>query len=82
MFRLCCIEAISAAQVARKFRCSKATILNRLALIRSKTGIEPDKFRAVFPYLARFEAALSDPRARRISRQSAISQEDNPYLEE
>jgi hypothetical protein len=39
VFRLYCIEALSAAQVARECRCSKAAVIRRLKLIRRKAGI-------------------------------------------
>src|SRR5438270_7027859 len=41
VIRLYCIEGLSAAEVARKCRCSKAAVIRRLNLIRQKTGISP-----------------------------------------
>ena len=37
VFRLYCIECLSAAQVARRCRCSKGAVIRRLNLIRKKT---------------------------------------------
>jgi DNA-directed RNA polymerase specialized sigma24 family protein len=39
VFRLYCVEGMSAAQVARECRCSKGAVVRRLRLIRRKTGI-------------------------------------------
>ncbi|HWW02609.1 MAG TPA: hypothetical protein VNZ64_23120 [Candidatus Acidoferrum sp.] len=76
VFRLYCIEALSAAQAARKCHCSKATIFNRLALIRQKTGIDPANLRTLSPHIASMENEISDPRARHIHRASLIDSED------
>src|SRR5262249_34499578 len=46
VFRLYCIDALSAAQVAKKCRCSKAAVIRRLALIRQKTGLSPIRLRS------------------------------------
>jgi hypothetical protein len=80
VFRLYCIDALSAAQAARKCHCSKATILNRLALIRKKTGLDPAKLRTLSPHIAKIENEISDPRARHIHRPAAI--DDHPSGEE
>ena len=77
VFRLCCKEALTAAEAARRCECSKATILNRLALIRKRTGIDPARFRALSPHIAKIESQLSDPRARRIRRSSLTSDIDS-----
>src|SRR5882762_10106099 len=49
VFRLYCIEALSAAEVARKCRCSKAAVIRRLNLIRQKTGLSPATLRSFAP---------------------------------
>jgi len=41
VFRLYCVEGMSAAQVARECRCWKASVTRRLKLIWRKTGISP-----------------------------------------
>ena len=50
VFRLYCIVSLSAAQVARKCRCSKAAVIRRLNLIRQKTGISPALLRSFAPH--------------------------------
>src|SRR3954463_5977074 len=49
VFRLYCIETLSAAEVARKCRCSKAAVIRRLNLIREKTGLCPAALRSFAP---------------------------------
>jgi hypothetical protein len=49
VFRLYCLEALSASEVARKCRCSKAAVIRRLNLIRRKTGLSPAAFRRMAP---------------------------------
>ena len=49
VFRLYCIDGLSAAEVARKCRCSKAAVIRRLNLIRQKTGLSPALLRTFAP---------------------------------
>jgi hypothetical protein len=49
VFRLYCIESLSAAEVARKCHCSKAAVIRRLNLIRKKTGLSPALLRDFAP---------------------------------
>jgi hypothetical protein len=67
-----CLEGWTVSQIARKFHCSRGTVLNRLAFIRRRTGTDPDRFRAVSPHIARVESSFSDPRARSIHRKTAV----------
>src|SRR5882672_4110150 len=55
VFRLYCIDSLSAAQVARKCRCSKAAVIRRLNLIRQKTGLSPALLRSFAPQPPSFE---------------------------
>lgn len=66
VFRLYCIHELSAAQIAVKFECSKPTVLRRLALIRARTGLDPRQLRRLSPHMAKLEAKLHDPRAKRV----------------
>jgi hypothetical protein len=81
VFRLYCVEGLSAEVTAQRCGCSKGTILNRLNQIRRRIGVDPGKLRA---YSAQFEAiekSLSDDRARRIHRRSALDdpeEDDDP----
>ena len=55
IFRLYCIEELTVAQIARKCRCSKGTVSNRLKLLHATTGVEPERLRKVSPYVNRFQ---------------------------
>jgi len=72
VFRLYCMEELSAAQIARKYRCSKATIISRLNCIRAKTGVDPANLRRLSAHLGKMEADLTDSRAERIHRKNLI----------
>jgi hypothetical protein len=49
VFRLYCIHLLSAAQVARQCRCSKAAVIRRLNFIRHKTGLPITRLRVHYP---------------------------------
>jgi hypothetical protein len=72
VFRLYCVEALSAETVARRCGCSKATVINRLALIEQRTGADPTTLRAYSAQFEGTEASVNDPRARRISRREVL----------
>lgn len=76
VFRLYCIENLNVAQIARKCRCSRGTVRNRLGLIEARTGTNPDRLRKSSAHLDRIEASLSDSRASHIHRKSLIYDED------
>jgi len=72
VFRLYCIEAMSAAQIARKPGFSRATVYRRLETIRAKTGMAPRKLRRLSPHLAKLEDQIADSRASHIHRKRLI----------
>jgi hypothetical protein len=72
VFRLYCMEELTAAQAARKLHCSKPTVLRRLELLRRKTGLEPAVLRRMSAHLSKVEDGLTDSRARHIHRRAAI----------
>jgi hypothetical protein len=74
VFRLYCIDSLSVEQSAKKLRCSKATIVNRLRTIREKTGVAPKTLRSYSTQFTHIENSLSDSRARRIDRQAAMDE--------
>jgi DNA-directed RNA polymerase specialized sigma24 family protein len=74
-FRLFCVEALSAGQIARRLYCSKTTVLRRLAMLRDKTGADPAQFRRLSPHLAQLEEQFSDSRARHIHRKRLLYDE-------
>ncbi len=68
VFRLYCIEELSIRQIARKFRCGKTTISNRLLAIQERIGTDPTTFRRISSHLDLMVEQSSDPRARKIYR--------------
>ena len=79
VFRLYCLEGLSAAQVARKSGWSKATVIRRLKVIRGKTGMDPRSLRTLSPHLEKAEHELADSRAAHIHRKRLIY--DDPGAE-
>jgi hypothetical protein len=77
VFRLYCMENLSVQQIAKKLRCSKATIINRLRTIRQKTGVNAKALRAYSTQFGQIENSLSDPKARRIHRRAAMDDPSN-----
>ncbi len=72
IFRLYCQEELSAAQIAHKCGCSKATVISRLNLLRQKLGRNPAELRRYSAHFGTIEESLSDPRAKRVYRKGAI----------
>jgi hypothetical protein len=72
VFREYCIEGRAAAEIARRLRCSKTTVIERLGRIRRVTGTDPARFRQMASYLEKIERNLSDSRAKNIHRSSAM----------
>jgi hypothetical protein len=72
VFRLYCMENLSASEVAGRCRCSKATIVNRLRMIQRRTGTRPEKLRAYSRHFESIADSLSDSRARRIHQPTAM----------
>jgi hypothetical protein len=68
VFRLYCVQARSAEDVARECGCSKATVINRLKRLEERTGARPDELRRYSPQFQAIEDAMGDPRARRVRR--------------
>jgi hypothetical protein len=76
VFRLYCMEELSAERIARKLGCSKGTVINRLNLIRQKTGSDPGALRKFSPHLQSLEETLTDPRAARIRRRNLVCENE------
>jgi hypothetical protein len=76
VFRLYCLENLTAAQVARKCHCSKTTVVERLNLIRAKTGMSLENLRACSTHLTQVQEEMSDSRTRRIRPRNLIYDEE------
>lgn len=76
VFDLYCKLGFSARETALRLKCSKATVINRLALLRQRTGVSADHLRDYKPFFEQIESSLAEPRARRIRRGDAIYGDD------
>jgi hypothetical protein len=76
VFRLYCLEGLSASEIAHRCGCSKTLVVRRLGFLRKKLGRDPIQLRTVSSHFEAMEDALSDPRARHIRRQAAMEQDE------
>jgi predicted DNA-binding protein (UPF0251 family) len=75
VFRLYCVEELSAERIARELDCSKLTILRRLNQIRVKTGLPPKELRRVSAHIGKLENQISDSKASNIQRKRLIDED-------
>lgn len=76
VFRLYCVKEMPAEQVADKCGCSKGTVINRLKLIREKTGMAPDGLRRYSSHFDKIEDDIRESRAEHIQRRRLIEDRD------
>jgi hypothetical protein len=76
VFRLYCVEGLTAEEIARKCRCARALIYFRLEWLRQKLGRDPAELRQYSAHFEEMEKNLSDPRARLIYRKGAAYGDD------
>jgi hypothetical protein len=69
VFRLYCMNEMSAERIAQQCGCSKATVINRLRVLAEKTGVSPERLRRYSAQFETMEEDLTDWRAKRIHRQ-------------
>lgn len=74
VFRLYCVEEMTADKIARHCGCAKGTVINRLKIIREKTGMEPDELRRFSDHFTKIEEDASDARAEYIHRKGLIDE--------
>jgi hypothetical protein len=72
VFRLYCINEMSATEIAGQCCCSKASIIKRLNILARKTGMPAAKLRRYSAQFERMEAELGDWRAKRIRRRELV----------
>ncbi len=72
VFRMYCMEELSAHEVSSRCHCSKTTVVDRLNVIRAKTGVAPQELRRLSVHLEKIKDDLTDSRARSIYRKGAI----------
>jgi len=76
VFRLYCVEGLTAKQIAKQCRCTKSLIVLRLGGIREKLGRDPAELRLMSSHFEKIEDSLSDSRAKQIHRESALENEE------
>jgi hypothetical protein len=81
VFRLYCMEGLNAVEVARKCGCARSLVFLRLEALRRKLGVHPRTLRQYSGHFERIEESLSDPRARRLHRETAIYGEEDEERE-
>lgn len=72
VFRLYCINEMSATEIAEQCCCSKASIIKRLNILARKTGMPAAKLRRYSAQFERMEAEMGDWRAKRIRRRELV----------
>ncbi len=80
VFRLYCVKEMTTDQVRQKCRCSHGTVINRLELIRKKTGMKPDELRRFSSQFEHIEDDIRESKATHIQRKRMI--DDRPNGEE
>lgn len=80
VFRLYCVKELTAERVARKCRCSKGTIINRLKLIREKTQMDPDELRRFSSHFDKIEDDIRESKAGYVHRKRLM--DDNQESED
>jgi hypothetical protein len=73
VFRLYCIEGLSADLVAAKCRCAKGTIMARLRFIEAQTKTKPEQFRAMSGHLQELADNYDRSGARKIYRRGLVN---------
>ena len=77
VFRLYCMEGLDAVQVARKCGCARSLVFLRLEALRRKLGVHPRTLRQYSGHFEHIEDSLTDSRARRVHRKTAIFGEED-----
>jgi hypothetical protein len=72
VFRLYCINEMSATEIAKQCCCSKASIIKRLNILARKTGMPAARLRQYSAQFERMEAEMGDWRAKRIRRRELV----------
>jgi len=74
VFRLYCVDGLSADRVARKCGCGKATVMRRLRFIEARTRVKAEQFRSMSAHLQQIDDELNASGAREIYRRGLVSE--------
>ncbi len=77
VLQLYCVQGLSTDEIAEKHGFAKGTVINRKKALERKLGRDLNELRAYSDQFERVAISLSDDRARRIDRKSAITGELN-----
>ena len=77
VLRLYCVDGLEPNQIARELSCARSLVYARLSLLAQKLGRPPAELRQYSSHFQSIEASLSDSRAKRIQRKSAIDGDGN-----
>ena len=77
VFRLYCIEGMSAEQIATKSRCAKGTVISRLRFIEKATNTKPEQFRAMSDHLQQMADNYDQSGAREIYRRGLANGDES-----
>jgi DNA-directed RNA polymerase specialized sigma24 family protein len=76
VFRLYCVEELSADRVAAKCRCGKGTVMSRLRQIEQATNTKPEQFRAMSDHLRQMVEDYETSGAREVYRRGLVDGEE------
>jgi hypothetical protein len=74
VLRMYCVDELEPGQIAQRLECGRSLIYSRLKLLCAKLGMDLSALRRMSSQVEAAEASLSDTRARRIHRPSALDQ--------
>jgi hypothetical protein len=74
IFRMYCMNELSAEAISKKCDCSKAAVIRRLKMIREITGSAPIELRRFSPHFQKLESSLNDTRASHIHRENFLGE--------
>ena len=77
VFRLYCVDGVSADRAARKCRCAKGTVMSRLRFIETVTKTKPEQFRAMSGHLQRIDDDLTASGAHEIYRRALANDNED-----
>ena len=82
VFQLYCLEGLTREEVATKCRCAPSLVTLRLQAIEARVGRKASELRQLSGQFERIADSLTDTRARRVHRESALDEPDGEGEEE
>ena len=82
VFRLYCGEGLTIEQIRKRCRCSKGTVINRMKLIRKKTGLDLERLQAYSNHFEKVEEAMDESRASKVRAKGMLDAADDDSNED